>query len=280
MSILFYALVFILGAYLLFSIIYQQQKVARQKKIIEPVTEEADGHKLATIDYVSLIIKNSRWLQTLDMLDKRVELKMKIIGAIGVLLVGIKLLGIIELSMQGVAMTMVVVMVVIIVTPSILLNSAVKTRTKLMMDALPYYIDLTAVCVQSGMTVESALGFIGERFDDLDPNLASLMMYVVRRAEVSGLEGALLELYRSIDVTEMRMFSSTLEQSVHYGTSLYENLLELSKDIRELQLLSTEEKIGKLSAKMSVPLIIFIMFPIVILIAAPGILRIMKSAIF
>ena len=122
--------------------------------------------------------------------------------------------------------------------------------------------------------------YIGERFGHLDANLSNLILLVVKKAEVSGLEESLNELYRSIDLTEMRMFTATLQQSVHYGTSLYENLMELSKDIRELQLLVTEEKIGSLSAKMSVPLILFIMFPITILIAAPGILRILKNGFF
>ncbi|MDN6450023.1 MAG: type II secretion system F family protein, partial [Enterobacterales bacterium] len=142
------------------------------------------------------------------------------------------------------------------------------------------FVDLIAVCVQAGMTVESSVKFIAERSDDLDKNLADLMSHLVRRAEVSGLEEGLMDLYRSMDMTEMRMFCATLQQSVHYGTSLYENLMELSKDIRDMQLLSSEEKIGKLSAKMSVPLILFIMFPITILIAAPGILRIMQNAHF
>ena len=37
------------------------------------------------------------------------------------------------------------------------------------------------------------------------------------------------------------------------------------------------EKLGTLSAKMSIPLIIFIMFPIVILILAPGAMRVLPN---
>jgi tight adherence protein C len=43
-------------------------------------------------------------------------------------------------------------------------------------------------------------------------------------------------------------------------------------------MLGLEERIGKLAAKMSVPLIVFIMIPIVILIAAPGVMRLMLNA--
>jgi tight adherence protein C len=42
-------------------------------------------------------------------------------------------------------------------------------------------------------------------------------------------------------------------------------------------MLGVEEKIGKLAAKMSIPLILFIMMPIVILITAPGIMRVMAN---
>ncbi|HDR1493492.1 TPA: type II secretion system F family protein, partial [Pasteurella multocida] len=48
-------------------------------------------------------------------------------------------------------------------------------------------------------------------------------------------------------------------------------------DIREIQLLIIEEKLGTLSAKMSIPLILFIMFPIIILILAPGIMRVFPN---
>lgn len=75
------------------------------------------------------------------------------------------------------------------------------------------------------------------------------------------------------------MFCSCLLQSVHYGASLYEALSELAKDMREMQLLQVEEKIGKLSAKMSVPLVLFIMFHIVILIISPSLLRILQNGI-
>ena len=54
--------------------------------------------------------------------------------------------------------------------------------------------------------------------------------------------------------------------------------MTLASDIRELKILTIEEKVGALSAKMSVPLIIFILMPIVILITAPGIFRLMGAS--
>lgn len=275
-----YLTMLLLGILLVLMVIRQQQHWKKQRDIIEPKKEGKQQNQFSTIDYRALIISNSPWLTFLNELEKSLPLKARICGAIGGVLLVLTVIGVLSISMKALAMIMLFVFMIVLVLPAMMLNPAINTRIKLMMDALPYFVDLIAVCVQAGMTVESSVKFIAERSDDLDKNLADLMSHLVRRAEVSGLEEGLMDLYRSMDMTEMRMFCATLQQSVHYGTSLYENLMELSKDIRDMQLLSSEEKIGKLSAKMSVPLILFIMFPITILIAAPGILRIMQNAHF
>ncbi|MCE9872315.1 type II secretion system F family protein [Hafnia alvei] len=275
-----YLTMLLLGILLVLMAIRQQQHWKKQRDIIEPKKEGKQQNQFSTIDYRALIISNSPWLIFLNELEKSLPLKARICGAIGGVLLVLTVIGVLSISMKALAMIMLFVFMIVLVLPAMMLNPAINTRIKLMMDALPYFVDLIAVCVQAGMTVESSVKFIAERSDDLDKNLADLMSHLVRRAEVSGLEEGLMDLYRSMDMTEMRMFCATLQQSVHYGTSLYENLMELSKDIRDMQLLSSEEKIGKLSAKMSVPLILFIMFPITILIAAPGILRIMQNAHF
>lgn len=275
-----YLTMLLLGILLVLMAIRQQQHWKKQRDIIEPKKVGKQQNQFSTIDYRALIISNSPWLTFLNELEKSLPLKARICGAIGGVLLVLTVIGVLSISMKALAMIMLFVFMIVLVLPAMMLNPAINTRIKLMMDALPYFVDLIAVCVQAGMTVESSVKFIAERSDDLDKNLADLMSHLVRRAEVSGLEEGLMDLYRSMDMTEMRMFCATLQQSVHYGTSLYENLMELSKDIRDMQLLSSEEKIGKLSAKMSVPLILFIMFPITILIAAPGILRIMQNAHF
>lgn len=280
MMTFYYWISMLFGSGVVAVLLIRQQKMLRERRIIERQQNSSDNKVLVRIDYVALIVKNNRLLTVLDGLDKRLDLKLRIFAGAVLFLLALKMVGVLPLSSRAMGMTSLLVMVAIIVLPVLFIKPLIHSKVKQMMDSLPYFIDLVAVCVQSGMTVESSLKYIGERFSHLDENLSSLILQVVKRAEVSGLEEALHELYRSMNMTEIRMFTSTLQQSVHYGTSLYENLMELSKDIRELQLLITEENIGKLSARMSVPLILFIMLPITVLIVAPGILRIMKNGLF
>jgi len=156
------------------------------------------------------------------------------------------------------------------------LNLKTRQLQKTVSNKLPYMIDLLAVCVQTGMTIESSMNYLSNEMKDFDPDLGFLLNRTRERMQVVGLEQALDEMFERVPSNEMRSFVMTLKQSLQYGSSIYEVLTTLSSEIRAVQMLTIEEKIGKLAAKMSVPLILFIMFPIVILIAAPGVMRMMN----
>nr|WP_086940290.1 type II secretion system F family protein [Thaumasiovibrio occultus] len=181
------------------------------------------------------------------------------------------LLGLEEMAQK--VMVAAVGLVVIIVLPDMILESRRKRLTRRISNQLPYLLDLMGVCVQTGMTIESSMSYIAAEMADFDKDLAHMLKTTNDRARVVGLNRSLDELLSRYPSNEMRSFVFTLTQSLQYGSSVYGVLTTLAKDIREVQLLQLEEKIGKLSSKMSVPLILFIMFPIVILIAAPGVMR-------
>lgn len=168
-------------------------------------------------------------------------------------------------------------LIVCIIIPDAILEGRGKARISRVSRQLPYLLDLLAVCVQTGMTIESAMNYLSKEMAGFDKELAGLMKKTNDRSRLVGMPKALDELYEDIPSSEMRSFVMTLKQSLQYGSSIYGVLTTLAGDIRDVQMLTLEEKIGKLAAKMSVPLILFIMLPIVILIAAPGILRMMSN---
>ncbi|KXO11888.1 Type II/IV secretion system protein TadC [Moritella sp. JT01] len=165
------------------------------------------------------------------------------------------------------------VCIVVIMIPDGILNMKVKGNVAKVSDRLPFLLDLMSVCVRSGMTIEAALTYLAEEMVLFDQMIAYLLTRTMQRTNLVGLEQSLEELNVVIPSKEMRSFVMTLTQSLHYGTSISDVLATLAADIREMQILEMEEKIGKLGAKMSMPLILFIMLPIVILIVAPGIMR-------
>jgi len=183
---------------------------------------------------------------------------------------------------QSIEMTQHVVFIAVwvlicVVIPDIYIDYRTKQLRNKIANKLPYLLDLMAVCIQTGMTIESSMRYLSKEMAAFDRDISYFLDKTNDRSKIVSLEKALDELYELVPSNEMRSFVVTLKQSLRYGTSIYSILTTLAKDIRELQMLGMEEKIGKLAAKMSIPLILFIMVPIVILIAAPGIMRLVQS---
>ncbi|UTZ23347.1 type II secretion system F family protein [Vibrio campbellii] len=164
-------------------------------------------------------------------------------------------------------------LITVIVGPDSLLQIRRKLLIRKTSAQLPYLLDMMSVCVQTGMTIEAALVYLGRELADFDSDLCYQIKRTSDSAKIHGLEKSLTDLSERIPTPAIRSFVLTIIQNLQYGTSVAQVLSDLAEDMRKVQILTVEEKVGKLSAKMSVPLILFIMFPIVILILAPGIMQ-------
>ncbi|MEZ8534598.1 type II secretion system F family protein [Vibrio cyclitrophicus] len=164
-------------------------------------------------------------------------------------------------------------LLVFVIAPDIYIASRGKSNISHISSRLPFLLDLMNVCVHTGMTLEASLEYLSNELKMVDENLAFVVQKTSERAKIVGLDKALSEFYDLVPTTEAQSFVMTLTQSLKYGSSVGTVLASLASDIREINMLELEEKIGKMGAKMSVPMIAFIMIPIVILIAAPGIMR-------
>ena len=206
------------------------------------------------------------------MLDKNIVAKALTALALTMLLFLIDVSGIYTFSRDILFLCILSVVVVVILLPNLLKEMTIKKHMKRISDDLPFVIDMLAVCVQSGMTIEKALRYIADNTYAINPNIATLFDRAMLKTEVNGINAALEQLYEEVPGTEVRMLCSTLQQSIKYGSSIYQVLIDLSKEMRELQLLNTEEKVASLSAKMTLPMIAFIMFPLLVIVAGPGII--------
>ncbi|WED24571.1 type II secretion system F family protein [Vibrio sp. JC009] len=153
-----------------------------------------------------------------------------------------------------------------------------KKITRRVSARLPFLLDLMNVCVHTGMTIEACLDHLAGELVTVDEHLAYNVKKITERAKLVGIEKAINEFYERIPTNEAQSFVMTLTQSLQYGSSIGPVLAGLASDIRELNMMELEEKIGKMGAKMSIPMIVFIMIPIVILIVAPGFMRMMPDA--
>lgn len=165
-----------------------------------------------------------------------------------------------------------------IIVPDIWLGKRRKKLIARISGNLPYLLDLMAVCIQTGMTIEASIDYLSQELHSFDRDLAYLMELTASRSRISGTQQALNDLSKQLPSREMQSFVHTLQQSIRYGSALAATLTTQASHLREVNMLMLEEKVAKLSARLSIPLILFIMLPLVVLMTAPGMMRMMSNA--
>ncbi|ECM4346215.1 type II secretion system F family protein [Salmonella enterica subsp. enterica serovar Newport] len=234
-----------------------------KKEIAEPVLTKI--HK-----------RTSKVIGAMDLFEEKTFLKIAIVFIINLTAIFIHYSGIFTFTFKNGALLFIITIIFVILAPAKVKKIISARRVKKISTDLPFAIDIMAICIRSGMTIENAFSYISKNFSNVNPDIAILFERTSLKTEVSGISEALDQLYEEVPSPEVRMFCSTLQQSVSFGSSIYPILVELSRDIREMQLISVEEKVASLSAKMSAPMILFIMFPILAIVAGPGFIRMMN----
>ncbi|AOF13749.1 TPA: type II secretion system F family protein [Yersinia enterocolitica] len=178
-----------------------------------------------------------------------------------------------SINLKNILVMVTIILIMTLYFPKVIVKNIVAKRTKSLLRSLPFFIDITAACVQSGMTIDNSLSYSAKKFELINADLSLIMLKVTRRAEINGLENAIKEFNQSSTELEIRMFCNALQYSISFGATVYEQLIKLSKDMREMQLLVTEEKISKLTAKLTIPLFLFILIPFIVLVISPSVLE-------
>ncbi|MBG6242169.1 MAG: type II secretion system F family protein [Candidatus Symbiopectobacterium sp. Dall1.0] len=222
-----------------------------------------------------ILIKSSRLISIASLLDKNVILKMLTVVTLGGVLFLLNISGILQVSMNVLLICFLILSVSVIILPDMVKKRIIVKRLKSISNDLPFIIDMMAVCIQSGMTVEKSMRYISDNTKHVNKDIAKILERVMLKTEVSGINAALEQLYQEIASNEVRMFCTTLQQSINFGSSIYKMLIALGKEMRDIQLLDMEEKVASLSAKMTMPMIGFIMFPLLAIIVGPGLIGMM-----
>ncbi|HDL7645111.1 TPA: type II secretion system F family protein [Yersinia enterocolitica] len=208
-------------------------------------------------------------------LDKPIYFKLFIIAMV---LVSTAILwgnNLIETNFRNLLIIGLITIIITLYLPKIIIRNIITRRTDSMLKSLPFFIDITAACVQSGMTIDNSLSYTSQKFKLINSELSLAILKVTKRAEINGLESAIKEFRLYSSAIEIRMFCSALQNSISFGSSVYEQLIKLSQDIREMQLLVIEEKTSKLSSKLTFPLFLFILIPFIILVISPSVLELL-----
>ena len=175
-----------------------------------------------------------------------------------------------------------VVFVLGLVAGSMVPELYVKHRARAMRrrigNAVPDAMDLLVICAEAGLTLDSALSRVARELSLSAPEIAKEL--TITEAELRVLPDrrqALENLVYRTDVGELSSLVVTLSQAEKYGTSLSQALRTIASEGRRTRMLRVEEKAARLPAIMSVPLMLLILPPVVVVVAGPALLRLFDA---
>ncbi len=88
---------------------------------------------------------------------------------------------------------------------------------------------------------------------------------------------ALEHLSQRTGVVEIENIVIALSQAEKYGSPIAPTMRLIASDSRQYQYLKLEERVGKIPAKMSMPVVVLVMLPVVVLIVAPTVIALLNS---
>lgn len=160
--------------------------------------------------------------------------------------------------------------------PLMIVNRKLKRHAKAVGSGLPGGLELLAICVEAGLSLETGLQRVARELKGAQPALADEL--ALTWAEISILpsrDQALANLAERVNLPSVRSVVGTLAQSMRYGSPLAQSLRNAAEEMRGEQLLQLEERANRLPALMTVPVMLFIMPTIFLIVGGPAVLRLM-----
>lgn len=161
--------------------------------------------------------------------------------------------------------------------PNLILRRIIAARRLRIFESFPDALDLLTICVEAGLSLEAALNRVAMEIRLTSPTLADELQLVCLEFRAgSGKERALRNLALRTGVEEVDTLVAMLVQSEKFGTSVGESLRVHAEMLRVKRQLRAEEQAAKVAVKLIFPLVLCIFPSILIVVAGPAMIRIVK----
>jgi tight adherence protein C len=160
--------------------------------------------------------------------------------------------------------------------PYLILKNKIGKRQLSVRRAFPDALDLLLICVESGMSIESAFRKVSQEIGSQSIPLAEEL--TLTTAELSYLQDrkvAYENLARRTDLEGVKAVCVALQQSERYGTPLGQTLRVMAQENRDMRMSEAEKKAAALPPKLTVPMILFFLPVLFVVILGPAAIRVM-----
>jgi tight adherence protein C len=200
-----------------------------------------------------------------------------VLGVVFPVLILIILPEVSSMTWERVALVAGVMGIVGIYAPMFWVSYQTSVRQQACRDGFPDALDMLLVSVEAGLGLDAAINRVAAEIGTAHPVLGEHFRRVGSELRAGrSREMALRSMADMIGIEEVGSLVTILIQSELLGTSIASALRVHADDMRLKRLMKAEEKAHMLPVKMTVPLILGILPPLVLVILAPAIINFMR----
>ncbi|HSI22390.1 MAG TPA: type II secretion system F family protein [Methylophilaceae bacterium] len=159
-----------------------------------------------------------------------------------------------------------------------LLRWCASQRQQVIRKEVTAFLHLLRMLFDAGLSFEHTLQVIEQQGGSLIPNLSKELGVVLKRIQAGQERGeALAEMAEPLDIPELNDTIGMLKQVTRYGGNIRDSLIEYTKLVEERQISELREYVSKLSAKMTVVMVLFLFPALMIFVAGPGFIGLARA---
>src|SRR3954451_18845829 len=154
--------------------------------------------------------------------------------------------------------------------PMLFLKNAITKRQLSIKRAFPDALDLLLICIESGMSIETAFRKVSSEIGTQSVALSE--EFTLTTAELSYLQDrkvAYENLAKRTGLEGVKSACLALQQSERYGTPLGASLRVMAQENRDMRMNEAEKKAAALPPKLTVPMILFFLPVLFVVILGP-----------
>lgn len=165
-----------------------------------------------------------------------------------------------------------------LLAPKFYIQRKAAERRRQLVDELPLLIDLLRLLQGVGLSMDQSLYVVVSDFREVLPILSKEFEAANRQyASGRGREASLGRLREVYDNDDLRALVRLIVQVEQHGGAVQEPLQQFSDRLREQRRQTMKERIGKLTVKMTLAMMLTLLPALMLVVAGPAILSLTKS---
>ncbi len=163
-------------------------------------------------------------------------------------------------------------------SPTWNLNARIQKKEKAFEKFFPDAIDLLCVCVEAGLSIDSAIERVGREFSNFSPEVGAEFNRIAKDI-LSGVskQDALRGLSERVHNKDIQSFVAIIIQADKMGASISSSLAISADSLRTKRKQRLEALVSAASTKMTIPLVLFLLPATFAVILTPAIIQVIES---